>query len=133
MTILDYAGIEHPGTSYNGKTITNPSGMSARPFLESKTDVVRTEKDWYAFELFGNGYIMQGNYKLMKVRKGMFGDGAWHLFNVVEDPSENRPLDEEMPERFESMLKLYKQYELDHNLVIVDEDWSAFKAASEGN
>ena len=133
MTILDYAGIEHPGASYNGKTITNPSGVSARSFLESKTDVVRTEKDWYAFELFGNGYIMQGNYKLMKVRKGMFGDGAWHLYNVVEDPSENRALDQEMPERFESMLKLYKQYELDHNLVIVDEDWSAFKAASEGN
>ncbi len=32
---------------------------------------------------FGNGYLMQGEYKVMKVRKGIFGDGEWHLNSVV--------------------------------------------------
>lgn len=133
MTILDYAGIEHPGTSYKGKTIVQPTGVSARAFLESTSDQVRSEKDWYAFELFGNAYLMQGNYKLMKVRPGMFGDGEWHLYDVVQDPSESKALEKEMPEKFEKMLALYKGYEQEHNLVQVDAEWNAFQAASEGN
>lgn len=133
MTILDYAGIEHPGANYNGKEVAAPSGISARPFLSGESDIVRTEDDWYAFELFGNAYIMKGNYKLMKVRPGMFGDGEWHLYDVVKDPSEGTPLEAEMPERYEEMLALYNQYASDHNLVEVDKDWNAFRAASEGN
>ena len=133
MTILDYAGIDHPGSVYNGKEVSKPSGISARAFLEGKSDQVRTEKDWYAFELFGNAYLMSGNYKLMKVRKGMFGDGEWHLYDVVEDPSESRPIEQEMPERFDEMMAIYKQYESEHELVQVDEDWNAFQAASEAN
>ena len=133
MTILDYAGISHPGTSYKGKTVVSPSGMSAKPFLDGKTDIVRSEEDWYAFELFGNAYLMKGNYKLMKVRTGMFGDGEWHLYDVVKDPSESKPLEGEMPERFETMLSIYKAYEAKHGLVTVDESWNAFKAATETN
>lgn len=133
MTILDYAGIEHPGSNYKGKIVTKPSGISARPYLEKKTDHVRTEKDWYAFELFGNAYLMKGNYKLMKVRTGMFGDGKWHLYNVVDDPSESKPIESMKPELFDEMMTLYTSYEKEHNLVQVDEEWNAFQAASEGN
>jgi arylsulfatase len=133
MTILDYAGIEHPGSQYKGREIVTPTGISARPFLDGKSEIVRSDNDWYAFELFGNAYLMKGNYKLMKVRKGMFGDGDWHLFDVVSDPSESKPLEQEKPEMFEEMLSLYKNYEKEHNLVAVDEDWNAFKAASEAN
>ncbi|WP_281615246.1 sulfatase-like hydrolase/transferase [Flammeovirga sp. SubArs3] len=133
MTILDYAGIQHPGDTYKGKKVVTPTGISARPFLDGKSDIVRNDKQWYAFELFGNAYIMQGNYKLIKVRKGMFGDGQWHLYDVVKDPSESMPLEDKMKGKFDQMLATYKQYEKDHQLVQVDESWNAFKAASEGN
>lgn len=63
----------------------------------------------------------------------MFGDGKWHLYDVVNDPSESNPLETEMAERFENMLALYAQYEKDHNLVMVDAEWNAFQAASEAN
>ena len=131
MTILDYAGVKHPETSYNGKEIVKPSGVTARPFLEGTSEVVRTEENWYAFELFGNGYLMQGDFKLMKVREGMFGDGQWHLFNVVADPSEMNPLESDMPEKFESMKSLYLAYAEENNIMEVEEDWNPFKAASE--
>ena len=131
MTILDYAGVKHPQTMYKEREVTAPSGITARPFLEGTSDVVRTEKDWYAFELFGNGYLMQGDYKVMKVRKGMFGDGEWHLFNVVADPSEMKPLESEMPEKFEAMKALYAGYAEVNNIMEVDEAWNPFKAASE--
>tara|TARA_B100000809_G_scaffold258545_1_gene301932 strand:- start:2188 stop:2871 length:684 start_codon:yes stop_codon:yes gene_type:complete len=133
MTILDYAGIDHPGNMYKGKPVVKPSGISAKSFLDGNSDEVRTEKEWYAFELFGNGYLIEGDYKVMKVRKGMFGDGEWHLFNIVTDPSEIKPLELEMPEKFKAMHALYVNYATEHNIVEVDESWNAFKAASEGN
>jgi arylsulfatase A-like enzyme len=131
MTILDYAGVEHPQTEYKGRTVVAPSGITARPFLEGTTDEIRTENDWYAFELFGNGYIMQGDFKAMKVRGGMFGDGEWHLYNVVDDPSEMHPLEVDMAEKFESMKALYVAYAEKNNIMEVDDAWNPFKAASE--
>lgn len=130
MTILDYAGIKHPQTTYKGRKIVRPSGVTARPFLENSTDEIRTIDDWYAFELFGNSYVMQGDYKAMKVRKGMFGDGKWHLFNIVEDPSEMKPLEGNMSDKLESMKSLYAAYAKEHNIIEVDEQWNPFKAAS---
>jgi len=131
MTILDYAGISHPGTEYKGRTVVEPSGISMRPFLDGKTDVVRTEKDWYAFELFGNAFIISGNYKAMKVREGMFGDGKWHLYNTVNDPSESHPLEQEDMNRLKKMVAIYDNYAKEHGIVTVDKDWSPFAAASD--
>jgi len=131
MTILDYAGVSHPGTMYKDRKVVKPSGVTARPFLEGKSDIVRSEEQWYAFELFGNGYLMKGDYKLMKVREGMFGDGKWHLYNVVADPSEMNPLEEDMPEMFEEMKNLYAGYAKENNIMEVDAEWNPFKAASE--
>ena len=131
MTILDYAGIAHPGTEYKGRTVVEPSGMSMRPFLEGKTDIVRTEDDWYAFELFGNAFIISGNYKAMIVREGMFNDGKWHLYNTVDDPSESHPLDQEDPERLKKMVATYDAYAKEHGIITVAEDWSPFAAASD--
>jgi arylsulfatase len=130
MTILDYAGIKHPQTTYKGRKIVRPSGITARPFLENSTDEIRTIDDWYAFELFGNSYVMQGDYKATKVRKGMFGDGKWPLFNIVEDPSEMKPLESNMSDKLESMKSLYVAYAKEHNIIEVDEQWNPFKAAS---
>jgi arylsulfatase len=131
MTILDYANIKHPMTKYKGRTIVPPSGVSMKPFLDGKSDVVRTEKDWWAFELFGNGYVMQGDLKAMKVRTGMFGDGKWHLYNVVSDPSETHPLEAKNPEKLKEMIALYDSYTAKNNIIAVDSAWSPFAGASE--
>ncbi|TXN34978.1 arylsulfatase [Flagellimonas hymeniacidonis] len=131
MTIMDYAGIEHPKTEYKGRKIVAPSGVSIKPFLEKKSNQVRTEKDWYAFELFGNCYVVQGDYKAIKVRTGMFGDGEWHLYNIVEDPSETVPLERDQPERLENMKTLYNSYAEANNIMEVDSEWNPFKGASQ--
>jgi arylsulfatase len=131
MTILEYAGVEHPMTQYKDREIVKPSGVSIKPFLDKKSNEVRTENDWYAFELFGNCYVIQGEYKAIKVRTGMFGDGEWHLYNIINDPSESKPLEDEDPSRLESMIGLYASYAHANNIIEVDSDWNPFKAASE--
>jgi arylsulfatase len=131
MTILEYANVTHPMTEYKNRQVKPPSGISIKPFLESKSEVVRTDKDWWAFELFGNGYVMKGELKAMKVRTGMFGDGQWHLYNVVNDPSETQPLESQHPEKLAEMIALYESYTAKNNIIEVDASWNPFKGASE--
>ena len=124
MTILDYAGVEHPRNDYKGRKITPPSGVSMRAFLEGDTRRPRSEDQWFVFELFGNSYIVAGDYKAIRVRTGMYGDGEWHLYDIRRDPGETTPLDSEQPERLERMVALYEQYAKDKGLVPVADDWS---------
>jgi arylsulfatase A-like enzyme len=131
MTILEYANVKHPMTEYKNKKVIPPSGISIKPFLDGQSGVVRTEKDWWAFELFGNGYVMQGEFKAMKVRTGMFGDGKWHLYNVVSDPSESKPLEAKHPKRLAAMITLYKGYTVKNNIIDVEASWSPFQGASQ--
>ncbi|MGJ8672783.1 arylsulfatase [Rubritalea sp.] len=131
MTILEYAKVKHPKTKYKNREIVEPSGISIKPFLDGKSEEVRSEKDWWAFELFGNGYLMQGEFKAMKVRTGMFGDGKWHLYNVVSDPSESKPLESKHPDKLKKMIKLYESHVTQNNILEVDAAWNPFQGASE--
>lgn len=127
MTILDYAGVTHPQTKFRDRKITPPSGVSMRPYLAGKELSPRTEEEWVAFELFGNTYVVAGDYKAMRVRPGMYGDGKWHLYDIKNDPGETHPLEAEQPERFQKMLDIYKSYAKEKGIVKVADDWNPWK------
>ncbi|MBB6463275.1 sulfatase-like hydrolase/transferase [Flammeovirga kamogawensis] len=130
MTILAYANVEHPKDNYKGQKIVAPSGISIKSFLEGKTDTVRTDDQYVAFELFGNKYIVEGNYKAAYVRKGMWGDGEWHLFDINLDPGETRPLEVQQPELMKKLIKQYDEYATSHHIIPVKEDWNPWTAIS---
>jgi len=129
LTILDYAGVEHPLSEYKGRKITQPSGVSMRGFLEGEMERPRSDEQWVAFELFGNSYVIEADYKALRVRTGMYGDGKWHLYNIKNDPGETRPLDEEMPERLERLITIYEQYAKDKGVVPVADDWNPWHSS----
>ena len=124
MTILDYAGIKHPKTDFKGRKITAPSGVSMRDFFEGVSASPRSEDDWVAFELFGNSYIISGDYKAIRVRTGMYGDGKWHLYNIKKDPGETQPLDKKDPERLKRMIVIYERYAKDKGILPVADNWN---------
>ena len=128
MTILDYAGVDHPGTEFKGRKITPPSGVSLRPFLAGKESSPRTEEEGVVFELFGNTYVMAGDYKAIRVRPGMYGDGEWHLYDIRNDPGETRPLEDEQPERLRNMISIYERYAEEKRIVPVADDWNPWSA-----
>ena len=127
MTILDYAGVKHPLTTYQGRDIIPPSGKKMTPFLAGKSKTVRTDKDWNAFELFGNSYIVRGDYKAIKVRTGMWGDGKWHLYHLRNDPAEMNPLEKNMPDELSELVAIYDGYAKKNNIQDVREDWNPQK------
>jgi arylsulfatase len=124
MTILDYAGVDHPQTQFKGRKLTPPSGVSLRPFLAGKALRPRTEEEWVVFELFGNAYIVAGDYKAIRMRPGMYGDGKWHLYDIKKDPGETRPLETDQPERLQKMITNYERYAKEKGIVPVADDWS---------
>jgi len=124
MTILDYVGVDHPMTEFNGRELTPPSGVSLRPFLAGEEATPWTEDEWVVFELFGNVYVMAGDYKAIRMRTGMYGDGEWQLYDIKSDPGETRPLEAEQPERLRDMIAIFERYAEEKGIVPVAEDWS---------
>ena len=131
MTILDYAGVEHPGDRFGDRALVPPTGVSIRPYLEGEAPAPRSEDDWYAFELFGNAYVVQGDYKAIRVRPGMYGDGVWRLYDIRNDPGETRSLEAEMPERLAAMVAIFEAYAEEKGIVPVSDDWNPWHSSSE--
>jgi arylsulfatase len=128
MTILDYAGVDHPITKFKDRKLAPPSGVSLRPFLAGKESRLRTEAQSVAFELFGNCYVVAGDYKAIRVRTGMYGDGKWHLYDIKKDPGETRPLESAQPERLKKMIGIYERYAKEKGIVPVADDWNPWKS-----
>lgn len=123
-TILAYAGVTAPGDTYKGRDITPASGVSLRGYLSGKAERPHGDGDYYAFELFGNAYVVQGDYKAMIIREGMWGDGEWHLYDILNDPGETTTLDKRYPEKLATMKAYYAEYARRTGLVPVANNWS---------
>ena len=108
-TILDYAQVIHPGTTYNGKQIHPIEGKSLRPILEDNVQRIYGEDEPVGAELFGNSALYKGDWKALKLVPP-FGDGKWKLYNLAEDVRELNDLSEENPDLLESMIKDYDNY-----------------------
>lgn len=58
------------------------------------------------------------------MRPAIYGDGAWHLYDIKQDPGETRPLDAEQPQRLREMVVLYERFAKEKGLVPVADNWS---------
>tara|TARA_B100001123_G_scaffold449165_1_gene613362 strand:- start:741 stop:2315 length:1575 start_codon:yes stop_codon:yes gene_type:complete len=117
-TILDLANVEHPGTTYRGKTIEAISGISALPYLtglennEGNTRIV-------ADELFGKISVRRYPWKLIKIPPP-HGTGDWELFNLDLDLAEQNNLAETHHDIVDGLVSEWKQYELDNGVILPD-------------
>ena len=108
-TLLDLAGVQHPGTSYKGQTIYPLTGHSLLPIIQGKATRVRGPDEVLGYELSGNRAVFKGDYKLLS-NLAPVGDGQWHLYNIATDPGETRDLKDEMPELFQSLQNDYAKW-----------------------
>ena len=129
VTILDYAGVSHPGRWHDGRNIIPMTGLSMKPYLEGEREHIHSDEQPIGRALFGNPAIFLGDYKLVKIRAGMVdGDGEFHLYNIIADPGETTDLKEKMPELYEKLYSAWINYELTSNVQPIAEDWKPAKA-----
>jgi arylsulfatase len=115
-TLLDIAGTSYPKTMA-GKNLPPLFGKSWAPMLAGQVDSVRSERDYVAWEIFGNRAVRQGDWKIRWEFKP-YGKGDWELFNLAADPSERKDLAAERPEKLKAMLALWDDYARANNVIL---------------
>lgn len=116
-TILDLAGIDHPGSLYNGQPVEPVTGRSFVSVLDGmgRTDSNRV----IGMELFGKRAIRAGDWKLVHM-PSPYGNDEWQLFNIRNDLSETHDLAADNPEKLAEMKAWWDEYARDNGVIIPD-------------
>jgi arylsulfatase len=118
-TVLELAGIEHPGTRYKNKDVLPMQGKSMLSFLRGEAEYVHDANEVMGWELFNKRAIRQGNWKIVFMPEPD-RDARWQLFNVEVDLAEQHDLAAEQPAKLQQMIDLWKDYERDNGVIISD-------------
>jgi arylsulfatase A-like enzyme len=110
-TFLEYAGVQHPGETYQGKSIHPPTGKSIKPLLEGAVQQVHSDDEVLSQELFGNIAAYMGEWKALK-QTFPNGTGEWRLFNLAQDVSEDirSDLSQQYPDVLNKMVSSYESF-----------------------
>lgn len=116
-TILDLAGVRHPGTTFRNREVVTPRGKSWRNHISSMSDTVHGEDiHIHGWELFGQRAIRQGVWKAIWIPKPR-GKDDWELYNVHDDPSEVHDLSETEKEILQKLVTYWEVYYAETGMV----------------
>ena len=116
-TILDATGVDHPGTSYQGRRVEPLRGRSMRKLLNGKTDFVYDDDTAVSWEMIGFRAVRKGDFKLVWLPIP-FGNDDWQLYDLSTDPAEMNDLSKEWPELRKEMIDIWEQYSKDVGVVL---------------
>ena len=116
-TILEYAGVSHPGNAYQGRPIETPTGISLVPLLRGESG--SNEPRVTGAELFGKRVVRSGSWKLVHMPEP-YGSNEWQLFNLAEDLGESNDLSAEYPEKLGELKAHWEAYARENNVIIPD-------------
>jgi arylsulfatase A-like enzyme len=116
-TLLEIANVKYPEKFEDGRELPPLIGKSWVNVLTGKSESPRTEKDYMAWEIFGNRALIQGDWKIRWEYKSI-GKGDWELFNLANDSGERKDLAKENPEKLNALLKLWDNYVKENNVII---------------
>ncbi len=115
-TLLEVAGTQYPDPSA-GSELPPINGKSWMPLLAGEADAIRSDRDYLAWELFGNRALRQGDWKVRWQWKP-FGTGDWELYDLANDPGERNNLAARDPDKVAAMLELWDEYVQANNVII---------------
>jgi arylsulfatase len=108
-TFLELAGIQHPGTSYEGHEVTRIRGRSMAAYLRGDAATVHPTDQSTGWELFGHRGIRQGDWKAVFILPP-HGPGRWQLYNLANDLGETNDLATTNPDKLSDLLRLWEAY-----------------------
>jgi arylsulfatase/uncharacterized sulfatase len=121
-TLLELAGVAHPGTRWQGQAVQPLAGRSLLPVLRDPAGRVRGPDETLGYELSGNKALFRGDLKLV-LSLPPVGDGRWHLYDLSADPGETRDLRDAMPEVFAAMQAQYDAWAQAHGVLPMPEGY----------
>lgn len=121
-TLLQMAGISHPGTSYRGRSVAALDGGSLLPLLSGKERQVARPRQFLGFELFGQRALYKDDWKLLK-QQPPHGNLTWELYDLAEDPSESRDLARQFPDQVKEMTEDFNTFVTEKNVILPPPDY----------
>ncbi|ODV77680.1 alkaline phosphatase-like protein [Suhomyces tanzawaensis NRRL Y-17324] len=115
-TILEIAGINHPGEVFQGRKVVKVRGHSWLGYLKEEQESVHSEDSVVGWELFAQQAVRKGKYKALFIPEPL-GPEKWQLFDLSTDPGETRDLSEELSWKLDEMLNHWTQYVAETGLV----------------
>ena len=115
-TLLEFAGVEH-AAEHSGSPVEPMSGKSMVGVLTGASETVHEASTFVGGEMLNGKWMRKGDYKAVSVAPP-YGEGEWHLYDVVEDPGETRDLSGELPELLEELQKAWLRYASDVGVVL---------------
>lgn len=113
-TLLELAGIKHPGKEYKGRAVEPVSGIPLQTLLQDET-VANSRV--LGGELFGKRFIRQGDWKLVHLAKP-WGTDDWALYNLKNDAAERHDLSDQQPEKLAELKQLWDTYAAENNVIL---------------
>ena len=110
VTLLDYAGIEHPGVADNGGPMPPIRGRSMRGFLDGTGGQIHPPEDYFAYVMMGRRGVVQGDWKITWMNAPWGPEERWSLYNLAEDPAEQNDLAGSHPDKLAEMEALWDAY-----------------------
>lgn len=133
-TLLEFAGIEHPGEGeFRGRQVVPMQGRSMVPLLTGASETIRQPGDYMGWELFGKCAIRQGKWTIIYLPQHEIRDGVipvvttdkWQLYNLLDDPTQIHDLSPSHPEKLAEMIELWEDY-VEHNNIILPNQTSGY-------
>ncbi len=132
-TLLELAGIDHPGTRYRNRDVVKMRGSSMLATLQGKASKVHPDDYVIGWELFSKRAIRKGDWKIiyepyhevLEPRVAGIKTDTWQLYNLAEDPAELNDLSEENPQKLKEMIMHWEEYVAETGLLIPDK-WDGY-------
>ena len=113
-TLLELAGVSAPKGQFRGRDILPVSGHSM--FSDKTQNMATIDAGW---ELMGKRAYRHGDWKLVHLPQP-YGNGHWQLYNLADDPGEQRDLAARQPKKLNQMLARWDQYARANNVITPD-------------
>ncbi|MGI9258524.1 MAG: hypothetical protein ACR2QQ_06800, partial [Gammaproteobacteria bacterium] len=129
-TILESVGVEHPGTSFEGREILPMQGASMWATVTGSANQVHGPDYYIAWDLAGKQAVRQQDWKIIRENSsvwwwdvdslGIVADD-WQLYNVADDPAELSDLSASDPARRSQLIELWDVYAEQNGVVLPDQ------------
>ncbi|MFZ8985507.1 MAG: arylsulfatase [Steroidobacteraceae bacterium] len=118
-TILDLAGVVHPGNRHGDRDIEPMSGVSALAILQGRATDQAWQQRIHADELLGKRSVRLGDWKLVHM-PAPFGSGAWQLYDLANDLAESRDLAQQHPDKLAELIAYWESYAQQNGVILPD-------------
>ena len=127
-TLLEFAGVSHPGTGSNSRDVLAMQGRSLVDLLAGRAPVTGDKDFSMGWELLGKRAYRKGDWKIVWQPEqetwvpwadGII-TGQWQLYNLAEDLAEMRDLSAQYPQILRELTTGWERYVQENGVILPD-------------